>query len=197
MTKRLRITQGPATLAALGALVLGIGFGLPRFRPIPRLADSELSSLRREREELTGYDDGTLANLRKQAASAPPKSWDRERFEGAVGTGWRVEWQSPQGGSRAALLFRSEPRIAEWTEYLRFLKRWTNEPGVMLESFEINARGPAQLRELSSVRVGLRVMVSEERIAGPGPPREAPAAHSEPPDVAPVSQPSPDHQSKP
>jgi hypothetical protein len=216
VSQRVSITRGSWILLGLSAIVAGLGFALPHTRPVPIGLDPELTALRGERDALATNDDTTLDNLRQQARTQPPVAWSAVRFTDRIGTGWRVEWQQPHGASRVALLSRSDPRLHEWPDYLRFLKSWTDQPGVVLESFDVTARGANRSRELDQVSIGLRVTLTEapigngERVApsraplpvaaeaetaatrtvGPGPSLRRPAAFAEPPasgqDSAPV-----------
>ncbi|MFZ5495621.1 MAG: hypothetical protein ACOZE5_09850 [Verrucomicrobiota bacterium] len=216
MSQRVSITRGSWILLGLSAIVAGLGFALPRLRPVPAGLDPELTALRGERDALATNDDTTLDKLRQHARTQPPVAWSAVRFTDRIGTGWRVEWQPPHGDSRVVLLSRSGPRLHEWPDYLRFLKSWTDQPGVVLESFDVTARGANQSRELGQVIIGLRIMLTEapmgngERVApsraplpvaagaeaaatrtvGPGPSLRRPAASAEPPasgqDSAPV-----------
>lgn len=216
MSRPVLITRGTWILLGLSAIVAGAGFVLPRLRPVPNGVDAELIALRGERDALAANDDATLERLRQQSRTQPPFVWSVEKFTKRVGTGWRVEWQQVDGVSRTVLLSRSTPRLHEWSEYLRFVKSWTTQPGIVLESLDITARGTAQTRELVQVvislrivlsdapmgnaerdapsRVPLRVAAAEEAAAtrkiGPGPSLRRPAASAEPPapgqDSAPV-----------
>lgn len=216
MSHRVPITRSAWILLWTSAIVAGVGFALPRLRPVPNGIDAELIALRNERDALATNDDATLENLRQQARTQPPVAWSAEKFTERVRTGWRVDWQQPYGVTRVALLSRSGPRLHEWPDYLRFLKSWTDQPGVVLESLDVTARGATRSRELGQVVIGLRVMLTEapmgngERVApsraplpvaagaeaattrtvGPGPSLRRPAASAEPPasgqDSAPV-----------
>lgn len=210
------ITRGASILLGLSALVAGAGFALPRLRPVPVGADMELAALHDERDALATNDDATLESLRRQSKAQPPVAWSVEKFTEQVGTGWRVEWQQPDGASRTVLLTRSAPRLHDWPDYLRFLRSWAAQRGIVLESLDMSAKGVAQARELDLVVIGLRVVVAvapignAERVSpslvplpvapaegaaatrkvGPGPSLRRPAASAEPPapgqDSAPV-----------
>lgn len=216
MSRAVLITRGAWILLGLSAIVAGASFVVPRLRPVPNGIDVELVTLRGERDALATNDDATLERLRQQSRAQPPVAWSAEKFTERVGTGWRVEWQQPDGASRAVLLSRSAPRLHEWPDYLRFLKSWTDRPGIVLESLNVTAKGAAQARELDQVVIGLRVVLTgapmgnaerdapsrvplrvaaaEEAAAtrkvGPGPSLRRPAASAEPPapgqDSAPV-----------
>jgi len=161
VSQRVSITRSAWILLGLSAIVAGLGFALPRLRSVPNGVDEELVALRSERDALAANDDATLDNLRQQARTQPPVAWPTEKFTERVGTGWRVEWQQPHGASRVALLSRSGPRLHEWFDYLRFLKSWTDQPGVVFESLDVTARGANRSRELAQVEFSLRVMLTE------------------------------------
>ena len=216
MSRPVLITRGTWILLGLSAIVAGAGFVLPPLRPVPNGVDAELIALRGERDALAANDDATLERLRQHSRTQPTFVWSVEKFTERVGTGWRVEWQQADGASLTVLLSRSAPRLHEWSDYLRFVKSWTTQPCIVLESLDITARGTAQTRELVQVvislrialsdapmgnaerdapsRVPLRVAAAEEAAAtrkiGPGPSLRRPAASAEPPatgqDSAPV-----------
>lgn len=165
MSHRVPITRGAWILLGLGAVLAGIGFALPRLHPVPTGLDAELTTLRGERDLLAPNSDVALRALRRQAEEQPPVAWSVEDFTRRVGTGWRVEWQQPDGASRAVLLSRSVPRLHEWPDYHRFAQSWTTQPGVVLESFDVKATGPAQARELGQVVLGLRVVLTDAPIS--------------------------------
>lgn len=160
MSRYVHITRGAWILLGLSAIVAGAGFALPRLRPVPEGVDAELVVLRRERDALAANDDAALENLRRQARAQPPIAWTEGKFSEQVGTGWRVEWQPPGGASRTVLLSRSAPRLHEWPDYLRFIKSWADQPGIVLESLDVNAKGAAQARELDQVVIRLRIVVA-------------------------------------
>lgn len=216
MNRPFLITRGAWILLGLSAIVAGVGLALPRLRPVPTGVDTELVALRGERDALAANDDATLTNLRQQSRALPPVAWSARKFTEQVGTGWRVEWQQPDGASRSVLLSRSAPRLHDWPDYLRFLKSWMDQPGIVLESLDVTAKGAAQARELDQVVIGLRVVLAvapinnaerdspnlvplpvvaaegaaSTRKVGPGPSLRRPAASAEPPapgqDSAPV-----------
>lgn len=216
MSHRVSVTRGTWVLLGLSGIVAGVGFALPCLHPVPADLDPELPALRTERDVLAINNDAMLENLRRQAKEQPPVAWSAEDFIKRIGTGWRVEWQQPHGGSRVALLSRSAPRLHEWPDYLRFLKTWTTQPGIVLESLDLTASGTSRSRELGRVVIGLRVILTETamgdgerdapsrvplpvaapdgaaatRKVGPGPSLRRPAASAEPPapgqDSAPV-----------
>ncbi|KAB2912083.1 MAG: hypothetical protein F9K30_21195 [Dechloromonas sp.] len=216
MSRRVFITRGAWILLGLSAILAGVGFALPHLRPVPDGVDAALVALRGERDALATNDDATLENLRRQSRAQPPVAWSAEKFAERVGTGWRIEWQQPDGASRTVLLSRSAPRLHEWPDYFRFLKSWTDRPGIVLESLDVTAKGAAQTRELGQVVIGLRVALTvapirnaerdspslvplpvaaavgaaATRTVGPGPSLRRPAASAEPPapgqDSAPV-----------
>lgn len=216
MSGRISITRGAWILLGVSALLAGVGFALPHLRPVPNGVDAELVALRGERGTLAANDDTTLESLRRQSRAQPPVVWSPEKFTERVGTGWRVEWQQPDGASRRARLSRSGPHLHEWPDYLRFLKSWTDRPGIVLESLDVTAKGSAQTRELDRIVIGLRVVLTvapignaernspslvplpvaaaegaaATRTVGPGPSLRRPAASAEPPapgqDSAPV-----------
>lgn len=207
MSRHAPITRGAGILLGLSAIVAGAGLALPRLRPVPTGVDMELVALRGAREALAANDDATLEKLRQQSKALPPVAWSLEKFISRVGTGWRVEWQQPDGASRTVLLSRSIPRLHEWPDYLRFLKLWTGQPGIVLESLDVSAKGAAQTRELDQFVIGLRVVLAvapignaerdspslvplpvapaeaaaATRKVGPGPSLRRPAASAEPP----------------
>ena len=207
MSHRVPITRSAWTLLWLGAIIASACFALPRLHPVPTGLDPELTALRGERDTLATNDDATLESLRQQAKAQPPVAWSVESFIQLIGTGWRVEWQSPPGVSRVALLSRSAPRLHEWPDYLRFLNTWSTQPGVVLESLNVSATGTTRSRELGQVVIGLRVILTETpmgngerdapsrvplpvaaakgaaatRKVGPGPSLRRPAASAEPP----------------
>lgn len=213
MSRHVPITRGAWILLGLSTVIAGLGFALPRLRPVPTHLDPELSALRGERDVLAVNDDATLENLRQQSRKQPQDTWSAVRLTDRVGTGWRVEWQRPDGDSRAVLFSRSAPRLHEWPDYLRFLKSWTDLPGVAFESLDVSAGGPAQAREFTRVVIGLRLILADapigdaERAApsrgplpvapasspaiprkvGPGPPLRPPATSAEPPADGPAS----------
>ena len=143
MSQRVSITRGAWILLGLSAIVAGLGFALPRLRPFVNGVDAELVALRGECAALATNDDATLESLRQQSKEQPPVAWSAVRFTDRIGTGWRVKWQQPHGASRVALLSRSGPRLHEWPDYLRFLKSWTDQPGIVLESLDVVAKGAA------------------------------------------------------
>lgn len=160
MNRPVLITRGAWILLGFSAMVAGAGFTLPRLRPVTDGVDAELVAMRGERDALAANDSATLDSLRQQSRALPAVAWTPEKFMERVGTGWRVEWQQPGGNSRKVLLSRSAPRLHEWPDYLRFLKSWTDQPGIALESLEVTANGSAQARELDPVVVGLRVALT-------------------------------------
>lgn len=210
------ITRGVWVLLAFSVLLAGGAFALPRLWPIPSGADAGLIALRDEHHALVVNDDATLARLRTQAKTQPPAVWSEEAFVERIGTGWRVAWQPPVGSTRPAVLTHYGPRLHEWPDYLNFVRTWAATPGIVLDSLEVTAHGAAQTREIASVIVALRVVLSGapmgdgERAApsrgplpvaaaegaattrkiGPGPSLRRPAASAEPPapgqDSAPV-----------
>jgi len=214
--RRASISRSAWILLGLSAVLVGAGVALPKVRPLPTDADVDLATLRSERDALAVNDDAMLESLRQQSKAQPPPVWSVQKFTERAGTGWRVEWQQPSGASRVALLTRSDPRLEEWPDYLEFVKSWTAQPGIVLESLEIIARGTAQTRELSQVVIGLRIILTgapignaerdapsrvplpvaaaegaaTTRKVGPGPSLRRPSASAEPPapgqDSAPV-----------
>ncbi len=160
MNRHVPITRGAWILLGLSAILAGVGLALPRLRPVPSAVDTELVALRGEREALARNDDATLEKLRQQSKALPTAAWSVEKFTARVGTGWRIEWQYPNGTSRSVLLSRSTPHLHDWPDYLRFLKSWTDQPGIVLESFDVTANGSAQARELDQVAIGLRVVLT-------------------------------------
>lgn len=216
MRRNAHITRGAWILLGLSSILAGIGFALPRLRSVPDGADTELVTLHGERDALAANDDATLEGLRQQSRALPPVVWSAEKFTERVGSGWRVEWQQPDGVNRTVRLSRSAPHLHEWPDYLRFLKSWTDQPGIVLESLDMTAKGAAQARELDQIVIGLRVVLTvapignaewdspslvplpvaaaegaaATRKVGPGPSLRRPAASAEPPatgqDSAPV-----------
>lgn len=207
MSRTVLITRGAWVLLGMSAMLAGAGFALPRLRPVPTEVDAELVALRDERDVHATNDDATLERLRQQSRAQPPVAWSAEKFAQRVGTGWRVEWQQPAGASRKVLLSRSAPRLHAWPDYLHFLKSWMDQPGIVLESLDVTAKGAAQARELDQVAIGLRVVLTvapinnaerdspnlvplpvvaaewaaSPRKVGPGPSLRRPAASAEPP----------------
>lgn len=160
MTHRPAISRGAWILLGMSAALAAVGFALPHLRPVPTGIDADLIALRSERDALAANDDTTLEKLRQQSKTQPPAAWSLEKFMEQVGTGWRVEWQQPSGASRAVRLTRSAPHLDEWPVYLKFVKSWTTQPGVVLETLDVTAKGTAQTRELDQVVVGLRVTMT-------------------------------------
>ncbi len=144
----------------MSALFAVAGLALPHLRPVPTGVDADLIALRSEQAALAGNDDMTLENLRQQARAQPPAAWSVEKFTEQVGTGWQVEWQQTDGASRSVRLSRSHPRLQQWPDYVRFVKSWTDQPGIVLESLEICATSTAGTRELTQVVIGLRVTLA-------------------------------------
>lgn len=216
MNRHVPITRGAWILFGLSAILAGVGFALPRLRPLPNGVDAELVALRGELGALAANDDATLESLRQQARTQPPASWSVQTFTEQVGTGWRVEWKQPDGVSRSVLLSRSSPRLHDWPDYLLFLKSWTDQPGIVLESLDVTAKGAAQVRELDHVVIGLRVVltvapisnaerdapsrvplpvataegVAATRKVGPGPSLRRPFASAKPPASGQASAPA-------
>lgn len=93
------ITRGAWILLGLSAVVAGVGFALPRLRPVPNGVDADFVALRGERDALATNDDATLEKLRQQSRAKPQAVWSAEMFTDRIGTGWRVEWQQPAGDS--------------------------------------------------------------------------------------------------
>ncbi len=208
-----RISVRAWACLGLSGLFAGLGLALPRLHPVPTGPDPELIALRAERDGLAGHDDMALARLREQAQAHPAPAWSVEQFTARVGTGWRVEWQDAGGATRTVRLTRSAPRLEAWPEYLRFVKTWTAQPGVMLESLELTAQGTVHARRLTGFAVGLRVKLAvgpvgdaeraapsrgplpvaaadgpaESRKVGPGPALRRPAASAQPPAGGPDS----------
>ena len=158
------VSRGTQVFLALSVIVAGAGFALPHLRPVPTGLDADLIVLRGERDSLAGSDDESLASLRQQSKEQPAHPWSMEKFTAKIGTGWRVEWQPPSGAGRSVLLTRSDPRLAEWPDYLAFMKSWTTEPGVALESLHVTANGSPPSREMSQVIIGLRITLSDPPI---------------------------------
>lgn len=136
------------------------GFTLPKLRPVPRGNDAELEILRAEHLQLSEHGDAALERLREAAAKLPDVAWSEADFTARIGTGWRVEWQQSHSESRRVLLTRSVPRLTEWSDYLAFVNRWSVEPGIVVEGFEVRATGPARNRQLSQVTVTLKVALA-------------------------------------
>lgn len=160
MTRRPAISRGAWILLGMSAALAGAGFALPHLRPVPTGIDAELIALRNERDALAANDDTTLEKLRQQSKTQPPAAWSVEKFMERVGTDWRVESQQPSRASRAVRLTRSAPHLDEWPVYLKFVKSWTTQPGIVLETLDVTAKGTAQTRELDQVAVGLRVTMT-------------------------------------
>ncbi len=199
----------------MSVLLAVAGLALPQLRPVPTGVDVDLIALRSEQGALVGNDDATLENLRQQATAQPPLAWSVEKFTERVGMGWRVEWQQPDGASRSVRLSRSGPRLHQWPDYLRFVKSWMAQPGIILESLEVSATGTTGTRELAQVVVGLRITLTDAPIRnaeqaapsrvplpvasaegaaktrkiGPGPSLRRPSASAEPPAPGPASAP--------
>lgn len=159
MTHVRSISRSAWILLGSSALVAVAGLALPHLRPVPTGVDADLIALRSEQAALAGNDDSTLENLRQQAKALPPAAWSVEKFTEQVGTGWRVDWQGPDG-SRSVRLSRSHPRLQQWPDYVRLVKSWTDQPGIVLESLEICATSTAGTRELTQVVIGLRVTLA-------------------------------------
>lgn len=164
MRRHVLITRAARVFLCVSAILAGACFALPHLRPVPNGADPELDALHDERNALAANDDATLESLRRQSKTPPPAAWTQDKFAAQVGTGWRVEWQQPDGGNRTVRLSRSDPRLHEWPEYLRYLKSWAEQPGVVLESLDMSARGGAQARELDEIVIGLRVVLTDAPI---------------------------------
>ncbi len=209
------ISRSAWILLAMSALVAVAGLALPLLRPGPTGLDPDLIALRSEHAALARNDDTTLENLRQLAKAQPSAAWSVETFIERVGPGWRVEWPQPDGTSRSVLLSRSDPRLHQWPDYLRFVKSWTDQPGIILESLEVSATSTAATRELAQVVIGLRITLTgapirnAERDApsrvplpvaaaddaamtrkiGPGPSLRRPVASAQPPAPGPASAP--------
>lgn len=207
MTHRPAISRAAWILLGMSAALAGAGVALPHLRPVPTVIDADLIALRSERDALASNDDTTLENLRQQFKTQPPAAWTTEKFMERVGTDWRVEWQQPSSASRAVRLTRSAPHLNEWPAYLKFVKFWTTQPGVVLESLDVTAKGTALTRKLDQVVVDLRATMSgapignverdapsrvplpvaaAEEVAtprkiGPGPSLRRPSASAQPP----------------
>ena len=151
------ISRGAWILLAVSAVLAGAGLTLPSLRPMPTIVDSELGALRDERDALAHNDDATLESLRQKSKAQPAPVWTAQEFIDQVGAGWRVAWQEPAGTGCPVLLTRSAPHLEEWPAYVRFVKSWTAQPGVVLESLDVSANGTAQTREIGQVIIRLRV----------------------------------------
>lgn len=208
-----RVSTRTVILLGVSALLAGLGLALPRVRPVPHGADPALLALRAERAGLAGNDDATLARLRDEAKLHPAPAWSEAQFIAQVGTGWRVEWREAEGATRPVRLTRSAPRMEEWPDYVRFLKTWIAQSGVIFDSLDLTAQGAARSRRFTAVAVSLRIKLAvapagdaeraaqsrgplpvapaagpaEARKIGSGPALRRPEVSAEPPPSGPAS----------
>jgi hypothetical protein len=152
-----RISRATLLLLVTSALLAGFAFALPRLKPVPETADTELAALRNERDTLAGNDDATLARLRRQGREQTAPTWTNENVAARAGSGWRLDWQPSEGTGRRVRLTRENPRFAEWPDYLRAVKAWSATPGVVLESLDVAAQGTGTGRRFTEVTLGLRI----------------------------------------
>jgi hypothetical protein len=171
------------------AVVFGVVAWLAhRTVPTPAGHAAEFATLTRERDSLRGHDDDVRDRLRGQQQGLARLAWTPEKLaelERRQGDRWRWTWEPGDPPTRVTLQ-RVAPQIEEWAAYRAFVAAWAGQPGVIVESLEILADGPARARRLTRVALGLRFVVAVT------PSRDGPRAAPSrgPPTVAPAVGPA-------
>ena len=172
--------------AFVGSVVLFAVVGWLALHPLPAKSAhaAEFTALLGEQDRLRGNDDGLRDRLREQQRGLTRIAWTPEKLaalEQRHGSRWRWTWETGDPPARVTLQ-RVAPRIEEWALYRALVAELAAQPGVVVESVEILADGPAPARRLTRVAMGLRFVVAvapsrDGQRAAPsrGPPTVAPA----------------------
>jgi hypothetical protein len=186
MTAARSVSRGAWILLVLGALHAGAAWFVLLQRPPESPANGELALLAGERTRLQGNDDSERDAWRRKRDALRQQAWtaeSREALSKKLGATWHWEWL---GENRAALR-RTNPSLAEWPEYVALITKLGAEPGLIIETFEVFADGPAQARRFTRVQLGLKFILPDAAIGD----SERAAPSRSPLPVAPADGPAP------
>lgn len=201
------ISRGDWLRLGASALLCGLAAAGPHLLPVPAAPDPAWDALQTERAQLAGNDDPTLATLRQQAGQREKGAWAETRFarlQERVGGAWTWSQGEGHGQWRQFTISRANAGLPAWTAFVALVESLGREPGLVILSLRVEARGGENHREFALLSLTVRLrwsaghaerteasdpfpVVAPETTA-PAPGRSAPSARRRP--SAPPPQPA-------